>query len=163
MTRKPFFTKSPESFSTLLTISFFVCRLPVLFEWFGFGSQKGMAPVTAWTGLSALSPLFVLSVALYYIAVWGKPYRRLGLGVLSHVLLAVSYIMAYHKLLPFATLINRDVNLPPLNSATVQPGFRIAVATGVLHLILFMALEMTWCKYSVADSIVETPSLGTDE
>ena len=137
---KPFLIKKSEDIPTLLSISFFSCLIPTLFDWFGYGAPKGMPQVAGRIGLSTLNPVFVVSVILYYFAVWGKAFRRLKLGVLAHVLLAISYVMAYYNL-PITGGISHEVN-PALSHSVVQPGFWIAVVMGGLHFLLFLSVEI---------------------
>ena len=137
------------SVQELLTYSFFLCLSPGLLNWFGLGAPAGRPQVAGWMGFSVLSPLYYLSIALYIWAIWGKQTRRLSMGILAHLLLELSYGIAYYTF-PIAAEIGDEVNLA-LSRSAVQPGFWVAVAGGGLHFLLFLAVEIRGRKVTEAD------------
>lgn len=137
-TRKFSFLKL--SAEELLTYSFVLCMSPVFLDWFGLGAPRGRPQEAVWSGLAVMGPLYYLSLALYLWAVWGKRGRRLGLGVLAHILLAVSYGWGFYNF-PIAANIGGHVN-PDLSRLAVQPAFWLGAAALALHLLFFLAVEL---------------------
>lgn len=129
------------SLRSLLSFTFFLCLIPVLFYWFGLGGSLGLRECGL-RGISILGPIFYLAVILYYYAILGKSSHILILSSLAHFLLECSYCLAFVRW-PIVANIETSIDLS-LSWRAVQPGFWISISAGILHYIVFLITIMKY-------------------
>ena len=135
----------------ILTGSFLLCLSAGFLYWFGWRGTEWWIMESGWRGISLMGTAYTypLSIILYFYAIFSKSSHRIGWGAFAHLLLELSYGIAYYTF-PIAAEIGDEVNLA-LSRSAVQPGFWVAVAGGGLHFLLFLAVEIRGRKVTEAD------------